>query len=143
MKKNTELKIYIIAILALLTFVSCNDANTKKILVKGKIIDSLTNQSISMAKVTVLCWYDAGWDKTDYESTDLVTKEDGSFEVKFEEGYKITIASISKYHEYKIREIDSIDNAYIKVELKLKRNSLEKDISKINLRKIIVNETSN
>lgn len=143
MKRNIMLKKYITVILISLTLLNCDNINTKKIFVKGKITDSITNQSISRAKVTVLCWYDAGWDKTDYESTDLITKEDGSFEVKFEEGYKITIASIAKYYDYKIKEIDSIDSSCIEIRLKLNKNKNRDDISKIDLRKIIINKTSN
>lgn len=143
MERVRALKVYITVILILLTFINCDNINTKKIFVTGKITDSLTNQAICKAKVTVLCWYDAGWDKTDYESIDLITKEDGSFEVKFDEGYKITIASIAKHYDYKIKEIDSIESSNVEVELKLKDNNSMRDISSIDLRKIIINKTSN
>src|SRR4051812_29846441 len=68
----------------------CNEAqkNETDVSIKGCVIDSLSNLPMPNTKVTLLCWYYAGWNKTDYLSIDTITDENGCFAATLEKGYK-------------------------------------------------------
>lgn len=117
--------------------------NTRDIIVEGKVIDLQTAQPIMNAKITVLCWYDAGWDKTDYESIDLKTNKNGLFRVEFEEGYKIIIAGIAPKYNYKIIET-KLDkpHVYFNIPLQIDSSHNNKNIE-VDLKNLILDKTNN
>ncbi|MFA7445513.1 MAG: hypothetical protein WCY89_06160 [Flavobacteriaceae bacterium] len=126
--------IFIVLFLA----IGCNNPNTRNISIKGKIIDKDNFSPIINAKITALCWYDVGWDKRDYESIDIISQNDGSFEVNFTEGYRVVIASIATQYYYSIKKIDNINSSDIEVEIYMERDSMQRDINKIDLKDIIL-----
>jgi hypothetical protein len=105
-------------------------------------MDSVSKKPIQNAKVTILCWYDAGWDKTDYQSVDIITKSDGNFSASFDKGYKVIIAGVAP--NYRIEMVEQIPDAEIlKGNLFLSQASSVNDVSKINLREYIVYKGTN
>jgi hypothetical protein len=124
-----------------LVLIGCNEKNISDINVSGSITDSLSGQPIENAKVTVLCWYDAGWDKTDYESKDLTTNSNGVYEVTFKEGYKLIVASVTPEHRKGMYQLNNLNDPKIKVDLKLPKDSLSKNVSVINLKEYILSDS--
>lgn len=122
-------------------FFCCNEE--KSITVTGCITDSITKKPISNAKVTILCWYEAGWDKTDYQNVDTLSNSNGLFKVTFDEGYKVSIASVANGYNISMREFKRGHNKNIKLDISLKRDSLNCNVSDLNLRQYIVNKGSN
>lgn len=132
-------KILILFISILL--ISCHEK--KVIAIFGYIDDSVTKQPIKGAKVTVLCWYDAGWDKTDYQSIDVVTDSSGFFKASFDEGYKVTIASIAQGYDINMKEKVRETNENLKINILLRKNNLNQNISDINLTDYIIYNGTN
>lgn len=133
-------KIYLIIIL-LIIFLNCSK-NTEEIVVEGKVIDSQTLQPIMNARITVLCWYDAGWDKTDYESVNIETNKNGVFRVEFDEGYKIIIAGIAPRYNYKIIET-KLEEPYKYFNIPLQIDSLDYNNNlEIDLKSLILDKTN-
>lgn len=131
---------YILLVLVLPLLLSCE--NKKPVVIKGCIMDSISKKPIQNAKVTILCWYDAGWDKTDYQSIDVITKSDGNFIASFDEGYKAIVASIASNYNIGMRE-ESIVGEKTLINLFLVKSTTARDVSKINLRKYIVSNGTN
>ena len=118
--------------------------NTKAINVKGCITDSLTGKTLPNARVHVLCWYHAGWDKTDYVSIDTVANENGCFNATFEEGYKVVVASITNNYLPILGESEKVTAKPVEINLKLKQGqSRIVPVDKFNLRDYIVQNSSN
>lgn len=120
--------------------------NKKHIQVNGCIVDSIHNSPIPKTKVTILCWYHAGWDKTDYVSIDTITDKNGCFDVAFEEGYKVVVASVSQEHIAGLVECKEITEEKVSVILKLKARTSHSelfDYHKFDLRDFIVQNTTN
>ncbi|PVY36080.1 carboxypeptidase-like regulatory domain-containing protein [Pontibacter virosus] len=138
---NVSSKILILC-LQLLVLISCNVKNTSNIKVKGIIIDNANGQPIENANVTVLCWYDAGWDKTDYVSHDTVTDSNGSYELTFEEGYKVIVASVAPEYQRTLHEINNLKNDEVMVNLELKKDSTQTNLSETKLEDYILSNTS-
>lgn len=133
-------KIFIL--LMLLLFLSCQKEK-KAITISGYIRDSITQQPIKDAKVTILCWYDAGWDKTDYQSIDIVTSTNGFYQTTFDEGYKVAVASIAKGYTVSMKEQIRMENENFVIEINLKEKKSNLDVSDVNLRKYIVYKGTN
>jgi hypothetical protein len=137
---------FITCCILFITVVSCNEdrMNKKEINVKGCVIDSTTRMPVTDAKITLLCWYHAGWDKTDYVSIDTVADRNGCFNVKFKKGYKIVIAGVAaKYNPNLSASNELVDNN-IEIHLELRKRTDTTDISNaINLRNYIVQNSSN
>lgn len=124
----------------------CNEyaTNKKEISVRGCVIDSTTKMPIADAKITLLCWYHAGWDKTDYVSIDTVADRNGCFNAKFEEGYKIIVAGVATKYNPNLSSSDELVNNNIEINLGLKKRTDTIDVShSINLRYYIVQNSSN
>jgi hypothetical protein len=137
---------YITICILLITVVSCNEhsMNKKEINVKGCIIDSTTRMPIVDAKITLLCWYHAEWDKTDYVSIDTVADRNGCFNAKFEEGYKVVIAGIATKYNPNLRASNELVDNNIEINLELRKRTDTTDVSNsINLRNYIVQNSSN
>jgi len=124
-----------------LVLIGCNEKNTRDIKVSGSIIDSLSGQPIESANVTLLCWYDAGWEKTDYEIQDIVTDSNGLYEARFEEGYKVIVASVAPEHKKAMHIVNNLNYSKIVVNLKLRHDSTSKRSSGINLEDYILSDT--
>jgi len=133
-------------ILFIFVVISCNEhaMNKKEINVKGCVNDNTTKMPIPDAKVTVLCWYYSGWDKTDYVSIDTVADKNGCFSAKFEEGYKVVVASIAAKYYPNLKASEELNSNNIGINLELsKRTDIKDTDSKINLRYYIVQNSSN
>lgn len=135
-----------IIIFSFFLLAGCNEQamNKIEINVNGCVIDSITRSPIPNAKITVLCWYHAGWDKTDYMSIDTITDENGCFIAKFEEGYKVVIAGVAAKYYPNLRTYEELDKNKAGFNLALSR-SLDTDTTqpKINLRYFIVQNSAN
>lgn len=134
--------ITILLCLLSLVLIGCNKKNTRDIKVSGSIIDSLSGQPIQNANVTVLCWYDAGWDKTDYVSHNIITDSNGSYEVTFEEGYKVIVASVAPEYRRTLHETSDLKNIEVKVNLELRKESTAPNLSEVNLKDYILSNTN-
>lgn len=133
-------------IFTFLLLVSCNEhaMNLKEIYIKGYVIDNINKSPISHAKVTILCWYHAGWDKTDFVSIDTITDVDGFYSAKFEKGYKVVVASVAAKYYPKLKTHEELNKSSIEVNLSLTRSSyIDTTQPKINLRNYIVQNSSN
>ncbi|MBE7169525.1 MAG: hypothetical protein INR73_02995 [Williamsia sp.] len=118
--------------------------NKKEINVKGCVTDSATRMPMADAKITLLCWYHAGWDKTDYVSVDTVADRNGCFNAKFEEGYKVVVAGVANKYNPNLRASDELIGNNIEINLELKKRIDTTDVSNsINLRNYIVQNSSN
>lgn len=131
----------------LLIVFSCNEhaMNKKEINVTGCVTDKITKMPIADAKVTLLCWYHAGWDKTDYMSVDTLTDKNGCFNAKFKEGYKVVVASVAAKYNPNLRTSEELNSNKIEINLALTKKTDTTDVSnlKINLRNYIVQNSSN
>lgn len=127
--------------------VNCSEhaMNKKEINVKGCVIDSATKMPVPDAQVTLLCWYHAGLDKTDYVSIDTTADKNGCFSAKFEEGYKVVVASVATKYYPNLRASGELNSNNVAVKLKLTKRTDIADAgeSKINLRNYIVQNSSN
>lgn len=118
------MKQYLVSIIfSAMIFLSCNSSNdiTKDVLVKGVVVDSITGNPIANARVTLLGWRRVGEEET-YDKIDTTTNNEGRFEGKFEEAFKVDIGSVaSNYHPAatEIKDLSSPSN----IELKLSRNT--------------------
>jgi hypothetical protein len=124
-----------------LVLIGCNEKNTRDIKVSGSITDNLSGQPIENASVTVLCWYDAGWDKTDYVIHKIVTDSTGSYVVTFEEGYKVIVASVAPEHKEAMHIVNNLKTSKIEVNLMLKQDSTSKRLSELDLEDYILSDT--
>lgn len=134
-----------IPLLLILFAVSCAEqtVNERHIKIRGCVTDSLTRKGLSNAKVTILCWYDAGWDKTDYVSIDTFTDKNGCFAVTLEKGYKATVASVAADYYPSLKSSDKVKGKPVEINLMLARrqnSNTNFDVSsnEINLRYYIV-----
>ena len=137
---------YITFCILLIIIVGCNEntMNEKEINIKGCVIDSITKMPVADAKITLLCWYHAGWDKTDYISIDTVADRNGCFNAKFEEGYKIVVAGIATKYDPNLRATDELVDNNIEINLALRKRTDTIDVSNsINLRNYIVQNSTN
>jgi hypothetical protein len=137
---------YLTFCILLITVVSCNEhaMNKKGINVKGCIIDSTTRMPIADAKITLLCWYHAGWDKTNFVSIDTVADRNGCFNAKFEDGYKVVIAGVATKYNPNLRASNELDDNNIEINLELRKRTDTMDVSNsINLTNYIVQNSSN
>ena len=121
-----------------------NAMNQKNISVKGLVADSITRMPIANARVTILCWYHAGWDKTDYISIDTLTDKSGYFSAKFEKGYKVVVASIATKYHPNLAASEEFDGNNIEINVVLGKKTDTTGISSsINLRNYIIQNSSN
>lgn len=118
--------------------------NSKNVHVKACIIDSVTNKPIPNARVTLLCWYRAKYDKTDYVSIDTTTDSNGCFNGSFVEGYKVVVASVAANYRPNLSETSKLDKGVIEIRIGLlqERNPIIPP-NKLNLRDFIVQNSSN
>lgn len=130
-----------------LLVVSCkeNNMNKKEITVSGCVTDSYNKVPIPGARVTLLCWYRAGWDKTDFVSIDTIADKNGCFSGKFEAGYKVVVASVTPEHYPNLNASEELDSKKVGLNLILNRRTDATDTmySKIDLRHYIVQNSSN
>lgn len=119
--------------------------NKKAISLKGCVTDSVNKVPIPGAKVTLLCWYHAGWDKTDYVSIDTIADKNGCFSANFEEGYKVVVASVASKHYPNLKATEELNSNNVRLNLELTQRRDTTDVSdpKINLRYYIVQNSSN
>ena len=126
---------------------SCNEdaMNKKEIIVKGRVTDNITKIPIAGARVTVLCWYHAGWDKTDYVSIDTIADKDGYFSANFEEGYKVVIAGVAAKYKPNLIETKELNDKNIEMNVVLTKSVDTTDTAylKISLRNYIVQNSNN
>lgn len=137
-----SLKAFILTIV----IISCNQqpVNNKDIKIYGCIIDNLSKKPISNANVTILCWYHSGWDKTDYTTIDTIADINGCFNVNFDEGYKVIIASVASKYQPNLIESDKFDNSVSSIKLELKKNTdLVISSKTFNLRNYIIENSNN
>ncbi len=112
------------------------------------ITDSITKAALPNAKVTILAWYDAGFDKTDYVCIDTVTDNTGQFAATFDKGYKITVASVATNYYPSIKSSETDKNKSLAINLMLKRkpsseNDFDSTYKKINLTNYIIQNSDN
>lgn len=131
----------------LLIVVSCNEhaMNKKEINIKGCVTDNTTKIPIANAKVTLLCWYHAGWDKTDYVSIDTLADKNGCFSAKFREGYKVVVASVAAKYNPNLKASEELNSNNIEINLELTKKTDTTDVSNLNihLRNYIIQNSSN
>jgi hypothetical protein len=130
-----------------LLVVSCNEhaMNKKEITVKGCVTDSISKAPIPGAKVTILCWYHSGWDKADYVNIDTIADINGCFSARFEEGYKIIVASVATKYYPNLKASEELNNSRVGINLELTKraDTIQVADPKINLRYYIVQNSSN
>lgn len=135
-----------IKICTFLLLVSCNEnaINNKKFNIKGCVIDSLTKSPLPSVKVTLLCWYRAGWDKNDYVYIDTIADINGCYSATFEDGYKVVVASVADKYYPNLAEYYVPENNNLELSLALSRSPDTNSAQpKINLRNYIVQNGSN
>ena len=141
--------ILLILFIVSLFCLGCNEQNMneKEINIQGCVSDSLTNNPIPNAKVTLLCWYHAGWDKTDYLYIDTITDKNGCFSANFEKGYKAIVASVASNYYPALKSSEKVSDKPVEMSLKLRRKTDNKAglnlPSDINLRYYIVENSNN
>lgn len=132
---------------ACLFVVGCNEngMNKKVINVQGCVTDCINGTPVAGAKVTLLCWYHAGWDKTDYKSIDTIADKNGCFSARFEEGYKVAVASVAAQYHPNLRTSEELSSSDLEINLVLKKRMDSTDTSEpnINLQYYIVQNSSN
>jgi hypothetical protein len=139
----------VLLIVCLLPFLNagCDEQamNKKGINVKGCVVDSLTKKPIPNAKLTLLCWYHAGWDKTDYVSIDTVVDKNGCFSAYFNRGYKVIVASVAHNYATKLIASEVLSNEFVEIDLSLRKSILKDNdtLLDINLREYIVQHSEN
>src|SRR5260221_14655083 len=89
-------------------FTSCLDR--RNILVKGQITDSISGQPVPNAEVVVLCWYMSNIDDASFKKQSLKTDNSGNYEVAFDKGHKIDVASKARDYQPNRSYNDLIDN---------------------------------
>jgi hypothetical protein len=106
-----------------MVFLSCNSSNdiTKDVLVKGVVVDSITGNPIANARVTLLGWRRVGEEET-YDKVDTTTNNEGHFEAKFEEAFKVEIGSVAPNYHPAATAIKDLSSP-LNIELKLNRNT--------------------
>jgi hypothetical protein len=134
---------------SLFCLASCREEalNEIKISVIGTVKDSLTKAVIPNAKVTILTWYDAGFDKTDYVRIDTITDNNGHFAATFETGYKVTVASVAANYYPSLKSSDKQNSESLEINLMLMKKPLDKKMDssseKINLTNYIIQNSEN
>ena len=142
---------HILSILLMLSLfeLGCDEQamNERGISIIGCVTDSLTNKPIPNAKVTLLCWYYAGWDKTDYVSIDTITDKNGCFSATLEKGYKAYVACVAPNYYPTLKSSDKVHSKPVEISLKLKRKANAETglnlLPDINLRYYIVENSDN
>jgi hypothetical protein len=94
----------------------------REIIISGVVVDSINNEPIKDARVTILCWKRVGIDDVTYEKIDTITDDRGSFLVRFNEGYKVDVAAVGKFYSPAAKGIEFLEPE-TKVNLKLFSNS--------------------
>jgi hypothetical protein len=126
--------------------ISCNEyaSNKKEIKVSGCVTDSITKAPVRGAKVTLLCWYNVGWDKTDYKSIDTIADNHGCFSATFNNGYKVVVASVASRYYPNLKATEEINNINVRLDLNLVRKTDITDtaLPKVVLRYYIVQNSS-
>lgn len=132
------------ALVILLAACSSEEKNVKNIQVKACVVDSATQKPIANARIVVLCWYHAKWDKADYLNIDTVTDSNGCFSGSFEKGYKIVAGGVSANYGPNLSEANASDKGVVQLKIQLQANQnpiIPAD--KLNLRDYIVQNSSN
>jgi hypothetical protein len=111
--KTTLLNILLIA---LTTFASCQDRNN--IVVTGQVIDETTGNPIPNAEVVVLCWYNHNIDDASFNKQTLTTDSEGKYQVKFDKGHQVDVASKATNYQPN-RSYNELKDNKIEVNLKL------------------------
>lgn len=138
-------------ILSFLCFgTSCHEEtlNESKIIITGRVTDSLTKAALPNAKVTILTWYNAGFDKTDYVRIDTFTDNNGHYAATFEKGYKTAVASIATNYYPSLKSSDKENNKPLEINLMLKKkligkNSFDSLSETLNLTNYIIQNSDN
>jgi hypothetical protein len=120
--KTTLLNILLIA-LTILT--SCQDS--KNIVVTGQVVDETTGKPISNAEVVVLCWYNHNIDDASFNKQTLTTDKDGKYQVKFDKGHQIDVASKAIGYQPN-RSYNELNDNEIEVNLKLTKKKENPDL---------------
>ena len=120
--KTTLLNILLIA-LTILT--SCQDR--KNIVVMGQVVDEVTGKPISNAEVVVLCWYNHNIDDASFNKQTLTTDKDGKYQVKFDKGHQIDVASKAIGYQPN-RSYNELNDNEIEVNLKLTKKKENPDL---------------
>lgn len=118
-------KLLNILLIALTILTSCQ--NMSNIVVKGQVVDETTGKPISNAEVVVLCWYNHNIDDASFNKQTLTTDKDGKYQVKFDKGHQVDVASkASGYQPY--RSYNELKDNEIEVNLKLTKKKENPDL---------------
>jgi hypothetical protein len=114
MKTNT-----IILLLIILSLFGCS-ADIENITVTGKIVDESNGSPIINAEVVILCWYENSFFDKSFKKKTISTDKEGLFEVNFDIGHKIDIASKAKNY-LPNRSYNELTESKLDLTLKLNR----------------------
>lgn len=104
-----------------LIFNSCMSQEFKNIIVKGKVVDKSTGKQIANAEIVALCWYEISIDDASFKKISTKTDANGNYEVKFEKGYQVDIAS-KKEGFYPSRKYSKLDKNKLSEDLYLQKS---------------------
>lgn len=112
----------LIWILSFVVFTSCQSQEFKNISVRGKIIDKETKKPIANAEVVALCWYYFGLDDATFIKKSTKTDSQGNYQIKFQKGYQVDIASKTKNY-YPNRKYNKIEKNQLIQDLFLEKHT--------------------
>lgn len=100
-----------------LSFFSCSDDTNKSVVAKGIVIDDNSKVALPKSRVLVFAWYNAKYNGKSYLKKELITDEQGKFEIKLKKNiFKIELAVIAEgYIPLKKKIIDFSDTETIEL----------------------------
>lgn len=93
----------------------------------GQVVDEVTGKPISNAEVVVLCWYNHNIDDASFNKQTLTTDKDGKYQVKFDKGHQIDVASKAIGYQPN-RSYNELNDNEIEVNLKLTKKKENPDL---------------
>ncbi|NQY08663.1 MAG: hypothetical protein HRT71_04010 [Flavobacteriales bacterium] len=117
----------LIALSVMLVILNSCISEQQDIVVQGRILDAKTDKPISNAEVVALCWYQNNLDDVSFKKQNTITNSEGVYQFKFEDGYKIDIASKAQNY-IPSRTYNKLANNELTKDLKLNKSRKNKSL---------------